>query len=167
MLVKCKKCGNKIERSDAFKVVVGKVNTYYCNEDEYNEILKNRKLKDETYSYINNIFGYKVTNTSMFKEINEIVDVFGYELLLSYLSENESYLMPVVQEKDFSNEYGKIRYFSAILKNSLADYKHNICNRNTEYEKYIEYDLPQMKFKRRRKKRNISEIEAEVGGSHR
>lgn len=164
MLVKCRKCGNKVERSNTFKVVVGGKNAYYCNKDEYNEILKYRELKDTTYSYINNIFGYKVTNTSIYKEVNEIIDAFGYELLISYLKENESYLSSVMQEKDFPKEYGKIRYFAAILKNSLVDYENTSDKNDKEYEKYIEYDLPEMKFKRNKKKRSLSEIETEVGG---
>lgn len=163
MLVKCRKCNKKVERNEAFKVVVGGKNTYYCNEDEYNEILKYRELKDKTYSYIDKIFGYKVTNTSLYKEVNEIVDAFGYELLISYLEENESYLSSVMQEKDFPKEYGKIRYFAAILKNSLADYENTINENEKNYEKYIEYDLPEMKFKRKKKKRSLSEIETEVG----
>ena len=101
MLVKCRKCNKKVERNEAFKVVVGGKNTYYCNEEEYNEILRNKELKDETYSYIYNIFGYKITNTCIYKEVNDLVDVFGYELLLSYLKENEVYLKSVIQGKDF------------------------------------------------------------------
>ena len=163
MLVKCRKCNKKVERNEAFKVVVGGKNTYYCNEDEYNEILQNKELKDKVYSYIYNIFGYKVTNTCIYKEVNELVDVFGYELLLSYLKENEVYLTSVIQGKDFPKEYGKIRYFAAILKNSLADYVNISGNSNVEHEKFIDYDLPEMKFKRKKKRRNLSEIEAEVG----
>lgn len=163
MLVKCRKCGNKVERNEAFKAVVGGNNTYYCNEDEYNEILRNKELKDEAYSYIYNIFGYKVTNTSIYKEVNEIIDAFGYELLISYLKENESYLSSVMQEKDFPKEYGKIRYFAAILKNSLVDYENTSDKNDKEYGKCIEYDLPEVKYKRKKKRRNLPDIEAEVG----
>jgi len=163
MLVKCRKCNKKVERNEAFKVVVGGKNTYYCNEDEYNEILRNKELKDEAYSYIYNIFGYKVTNTCIYKEVNELVDVFGYELLLSYLKENKMYLTSVIQGKDFPKEYGKIRYFAAILKNSLADYVNISENSNVEHEKCFEYDLPEVKYKRKKKRRNLSDIEAEVG----
>ena len=163
MLVKCRKCNKKVERNQAFKVVVGGKNTYYCNEEEYNEILRNKELKDETYSYIYNIFGYKITNTCIYKEVNDLVDVFGYELLLSYLKENEMYLTSVIQGKDFPKEYGKIRYFAAILKNSLADYVNISGNSNVEHEKCIEYDLPEVKYKRKKKRRNLSDIEAEVG----
>ena len=68
--VKCRKCGARIDQKTAFKVVVGKVNTYYCNEQEYNEIISARQIKDDTYKCINKIFGYVVTNTAIFKEIN-------------------------------------------------------------------------------------------------
>ena len=48
-LVKCRKCGAKVDIKEAFKVVVGKANTYYCNEAEYNSILAARKAKDDTF----------------------------------------------------------------------------------------------------------------------
>ena len=35
MLVKCRYCDNKIDRKDAFKVVVDGKNIYYCNEAEW------------------------------------------------------------------------------------------------------------------------------------
>ena len=50
------------------------------------------------------------------------------------------------------------------MKNSLVDYENTSDKNDKEYEKYIEYDLPEMKFKRKKKKRSLSEIETEVGG---
>ena len=35
---KCKYCGKSIDTDNAFKVIVGKTNRYYCNENEYNII---------------------------------------------------------------------------------------------------------------------------------
>ena len=44
MLVKCRYCDNKIDRKDAFKVVVDGKNIYYCNEAEYLTVLHDRKI---------------------------------------------------------------------------------------------------------------------------
>ena len=70
MLVKCRYCDNKIDRKDAFKVVVDGKNIYYCNEAEYLTVLHDRKIRDDTYECINEIFGYKVINTALFKELS-------------------------------------------------------------------------------------------------
>lgn len=50
MLVKCRKCGNKIDRNNAFKVVVDNKNVYYCNEKEYEEHVKEKqKIEREKF----------------------------------------------------------------------------------------------------------------------
>lgn len=155
-LVKCRKCGAKVDIKEAFKVVVGKVNTYYCNEAEYNSILAARKEKDDTFGCINRIFGYTVTNTALFKEINALVKVYDYDLILSYLEENFDYLYEVMQ-RDFGKEYNKIRYFSAILNNSLADYKSERLQ--PEPIKQEEVEVIESHYKRKTKRRGLDEIE--------
>ena len=155
--VKCRKCGARIDQKTAFKVVVGKVNTYYCNEREYNEIISARQIKDDTYECINKIFGYVVTNTAIFKEINALVKNYNYSLILSYLQENFDYLYEVMH-RDFEKEYGKIRYFSAILNNNLRDYKKE---KEDEYTpvKQVEVEIIENHYKRKKKRRGLDEIE--------
>lgn len=155
-LVKCRKCGAKVDIKEAFKVVVGKANTYYCNEAEYNSILAARKAKDDTFGCINGIFGYTVTNTALFKEINSLVKVYDYDLILSYLEENFDYLYEVMQ-RDFGKEYNKIRYFSAILNNSLADYRTEKLP--PEPIKQEEVEVIESHYKRKTKRRGLDEIE--------
>lgn len=36
MQVKCQICGKSIDRSTAYKVVVGDANKYFCSEEEFN-----------------------------------------------------------------------------------------------------------------------------------
>ena len=152
-LVKCRKCGAKVDIKEAFKVVVGKANTYYCNEAEYNSILAARKVKDDTFECINRIFGYTVTNTALFKEINALIKVYDYNLILSYLEENFDYLYEVMQ-RDFGREYNKIRYFSAILNNSLADYRAEKLPPEPIKKEEVESH-----YKRKTKRRGLDEIE--------
>ena len=158
MLVKCRLCGTKVDRNEAFKVVVGCKNTYYCNEAEYQKVLHDREVKDKTYECINQIFGYKVLNSALFKEINLLLEVYSYEHILAYLTENKEYITKVL-EKDFVSEYAKIRYFAAILKNNIADFK----MKEPEKPKEVNVDMPIINYKRRNKRRSLSEIEESVG----
>lgn len=154
MLVKCKSCGNKIERDKSFKIVISGKNYYYCNEEEYKSIVKNKELKDNTYETIYQIFQYKVTNTTLFKEINSLLPIYEYEMIYHYLLDNKEYLTNVLQ-KSFQNEYSKIRYFSAILKNSLSDY---LLPEKKE-KKEIEIEFVSMSKQTTKKRRNLSEME--------
>ena len=158
MLVKCRLCGTKVDRNEAFKVVVGGINTYYCNEAEYQKVLHEKEVKDNTYECINQIFGYKVLNSALFKEINLLLQVYSYEHILAYLTENKDYIAKVL-DKEFVSEYAKIRYFSTILKNNMADFK----PKEPEKPKEVEVDIPIMHYKRKNKRRSLSEIEEEVG----
>ena len=61
--------------------------------------------------------------------------------------------------KDFNNEFGQIRYFSAILKNSLTDFKVE----NKVVEKELIVDIPKNNFKPKQRKKSLIEYEMEVG----
>lgn len=148
-----------VDRSVAYKVTVGKVNKYYCNENEYTAIQKARELKDKTFSKIFECFGRQVTNSALFKEIAELEKIYGYKKIMGYVDDNMRYLSNTLTGKSFSSEYAQIRYFSAILKNSLSDYSVE----DTNYEKHIDLDLPEMKYKSKKKRRSLDEIEQEVG----
>lgn len=142
----------------AYRVVVKGVNHYYCNKQEYIEIQKRKQSKDNTFLCINDIFGYKVTSTVLFKEINGLHDTYTYEKIFAYLQDNHQYLQQVM-EKDFVSEYAKIRYFSAILKNNLADFK----MKEPEFVKSIDVDMPSNRYKRKKQRKALSEIEMKVG----
>lgn len=158
MLVKCKGCQEKIDRDIAYKIVINGKNNYYCNEQEYKDIKNKRKIKDNTYLKIYDIFGRKITNTILFKEVNELADIYGYEIIYAYLDKNQDYLSNVMS-KDFNNEFGQIRYFSAILKNSLTDFKVE----NKVVEKELIVDIPKNNFKPKQRKKSLIEYEMEVG----
>ena len=81
-------------------------------------------------------------------------------MILSYLKENFDYLHDVMR-RSFQSEYAKIRYFSAILKNSLADYQES-KNKIPE-TKTVEVDMPNMNFQRKSKRVALQDIEMEVG----
>lgn len=122
MLVNCKCCGNKIERESAYKVMTDKGNKYYCSKAEYEAMQKEKADKDAIYTEIVDIFGYKIQNSALFKEWKCWNELASNEKILSYIQENKDYIKGSVGKLN-STEYARIRYVSAILKNSLVDYK--------------------------------------------
>ena len=140
--VTCAFCKKKIDKDKAYPVKHGKRNVYYCNE-EHSKAKSPRDLFLETAF---EIFG-RTTNTAFFKEMKEISEVHGYEKMTSYLKDNEGYLNSVMQ-KDFNTEYGKVRYFAAILKNQLGDY----VMKKPEVKKVVTEDFFELTKKTSRKK---------------
>lgn len=121
MLVKCKGCGNKVDRKEAFKIVIKNKNHYYCSAVEYEQINIEKESKNKVIDLTFEIIG-ETTNTSVYKELTDISKVHTYRKILSYMEENLAEIYHAMTNTSSSSEYGKIRYFMAILKNSLGDY---------------------------------------------
>lgn len=130
MLVKCRCCGNRIDKTNAYVIQKGKSNFYYCNEGEYltiqsqkeKENQKKKELqeqKNKIYGICCEIFGYKIISSNFWKEYNSLP--ISQDILLLYLTDTKDKLSKALS-KSFDSEYGKIRYFFAIIRNSHADW---------------------------------------------
>lgn len=125
---KCKICGSTLDTKDAYKVTDknGK-NKYFCSQSEF-EVEETRKKKaaedkDRVYYLICDIMGEKeILNTALWKEKTEWNKAFSDEFISKYLQENKDYLTSAIARLD-SSQFAKIRYLSAILKNSLGDFR--------------------------------------------
>ena len=124
---KCQICKTPLDTNTAYKVVDknGK-NKYYCSQSEYEaEEARKKKVKedkDKVYKFICDLFGYEIQNTQLFAEWNLWNKLKSNEIIYKYLVENNEYLQQICN-KPFEGEYQRIRYFSAVLKNSLRDFK--------------------------------------------
>jgi hypothetical protein len=138
LLVTCKGCKTKIDRDNAFKVVVNGKNNYYCDQLEYENIMLEKESRVKVINLSYEIIG-QTTNTFLMKELGDIAKVHTYmkmsKFLGNYLNEFKKIL-----SRDFPNEYAKIRYFAAVIKNKIGDYKEVIENtevNNFEYVKVV------------------------------
>ena len=126
---KCRICGTSHNTQDAYKVVVNNKPQYYCSQKEYEEELARKKKaaedKDKVYYLICDMFGYEIQNTQFFAEWALWNKLQSNEMIYKYLRENEDYLQQIC-DRVFNSEYQKIRYFSAVLKNSLRDFKSKV-----------------------------------------
>ncbi len=124
---KCKICGTELNTTEAYKVTVGKINRYFCSKEEYDAEIKRKEKekedKDRVYRLICDILNEKeVLNTALWKEKAIWNKAFSDEIIAKYLQENKDYLTSAVSRLS-GTEYAKIRYVSAVLKNSLRDFK--------------------------------------------
>jgi hypothetical protein len=140
LLVTCKGCKNKIDRDTAYKIVTNGKNTYYCDQLEYENIIleKENRLKviDLSFRIIGN-----TTNTSLMKELGDIAKIHTYTKMLKFMENNRNELT-IIMNRNFTSEYGKIKYFSTVIKNKIGDFKEIIENNevnNFEYIKVVKY----------------------------
>lgn len=128
MKVTCAWCKIKVEKKDAVFKSSGKNNTYYCCQEHMEAAIKKKEfakkekeIKDKIYSILTEIFGYEVQNTVLYKEWSCWNKIANNEKIFNYLCENKDYIKGKI-ERLSSSEFAKIRYVSAVLKNSLKDY---------------------------------------------
>ena len=131
MQVTCQICKKKIEKDTAYRAIVigpksGKATTKYCCSEQEWKAEENRKKKskedrDKVYFLICDMFGYEIQNSKFFDEWRKWNKLKSDEMIYKYIRENEEYLQQVC-DRSFDSEYGKIMYFSAILKNNLVDF---------------------------------------------
>lgn len=162
---KCQICKKQLDTSEAYKILdKNGRNKYYCSENEYVEwqAVKDKEKTDKgrVFNLITKIFGYQVANTILYKEWQIWNGLRSDEVISAYLAEKESYLTRAMARLD-SNEYAKIKYFSAILKNDLKDYKvkEEIIERPTVVVDQTMYESP---TRAPNKRRSLADLEDEV-----
>ena len=111
MRVICRYCKSKIEKKDALQIPGEKYNTYYCNQECYSKANAEKKAKeierlakkqekeenkqkriDPVYEEIADIFGYRIANSALFKEMKLWRDICDDTKILAYLQEHKNYI---------------------------------------------------------------------------
>lgn len=131
MQVKCQICGKSIERSTAYKVVVGDANKYFCSEEEFNaEKARKDHAKEiletitECYQYCSG-YGEPPYNVVR-KELKENLKAVDVETICQFVKENREKLKKTVEKKverdgPFSQVYFSFRYLSGIIKREILE----------------------------------------------
>ena len=150
--VKCAACGEAIDKKIAMGIPAGKRTKYYCPEH-----VGMKSPKEEMYDMVFEIFGRKVLNTVLYKELDEIAKVHTYQKMTEYMKENKEYLEKCIY-KEFVNEYAQIRYFAAILKNSLTDFV--VKKPEVIIQKDIDFcmDVPVNNYKAKKKRKGMDSL---------
>lgn len=150
--VKCHYCNKKINKNIAFAMPYGKKTRHYCKEH-----IGKVPPKEEMYNLVYEIFGRKVLNTILYKELDEVASVHGYQKMTAFMEENRAYLEQMMG-KSFSSEYAQIRYFSAILKNSLTDFVARKPEPVIKKEIEVDLDVVTSKYKQKKQTQGMDSL---------
>ena len=127
---KCQWCKKDIDTKTAHREVINGKNKYWCNDECYTayEIEREKQVKikseyDEIYEITKEIFGYEFTGYSLLKrEISTWEKVGSRQKIIAYLKYNQDWLNTTMN-KEFANDYNRVRYYSTIVASKLHDYK--------------------------------------------
>lgn len=166
---KCRICGKVLDTSAAFRIE-GKPVKYFCSETEFKAEEERKKKvaedKDKVYRLICDIMGVQeIINSALFKEWVEWNKVADNVKIARYLEENKDYLTTAISRIE-NKIYNRIRYLSAILKNSLGDYRPKVVNETVKVQPKVVtvdetmYDTTPTTTRKRR--RSLDELEDEI-----
>lgn len=177
MQVKCQICGKSIDRSIAYKVVVGGTNKYFCSEEEFNA---NKARKDhakevletiaECYQYCSG-YGEPPYNVVK-KELKENLKAVDVETICQFVKENREKLKKTVEKKverdgPFSQVYFSFRYLSGIIKREILEKNWKAKQVAPTVQKTgIDLNFYNVKpnTNQLKKRRSLDELEDEVDG---
>ena len=128
-------------------------------EVEERKVIEKRKAdKDKVYYLICDIIGRKeIINTALWKEWEIWNRVATNEVIGQYLEEDKDYLISMIARLE-NNEYNRIRYLSAILKNKLGDYKPKV--KTVERVKVqVDVNLYEPQISTTNKRRSLADLE--------
>lgn len=154
---KCRKCGATIKQKDAFAVKIGKRNTYYCSEEEYLSVQKEQQAYDDLNDKVFEIFGYDIRNSAYYANLRQVHQRYTWQEILNCVIEHEE-LFDRLMQKDFSTEYGQIRYFIVVLENKLSEAK----PKEETIIRHIEEDMPDIKYTKKERRKSLEDFEKEV-----
>ena len=177
MQVKCQICGKSIDRSIAYKVVVGDANKYFCSEEEFNA---DKARKDharevletiaECYQYCSG-YGEPPYNVVR-KELKENLKAIDAETICQFVKENREKLKKTVEKKverdgPFSQVYFSFRYLSGIIKREILERGWKAKQVASAVQKTgIDLNFYNVKpnTNQLKKRRSLDELEDEVDG---
>ena len=128
MLVKCKTCGNKIEKGDSYcylhKTKSGKIQKrYYCSREHFHEPYIDNVYYNRTRRLVDKILGYVCISNEKNKMITRLYDV-GYSRkdVLECMKYYKDDIIKYMELKNIQNEYGKLRYVFTVVENNIKDF---------------------------------------------
>lgn len=149
MMVKCKICGNKIDRDIAYKVSKTNeetkkiTNSYYCSEGEYNKDKENKGLWREVLLLYDFILGFTSISKVKVNQIKEMEEVFTRREIYECLKYNADNIKLNMENKFISDEYNMICYITASVKNKIKDFSN--CGSGNMITNCSEEDIINMK----------------------
>ena len=177
MQVKCQICGKSIDRSIAYKVVVGGTNKYFCSEEEFNTDKARKDHAKEVLETIAECYQYcsgygEPPYNVVRKELKENLKAIDVETICQFVKENREKLKKTVEKKverdgPFSQVYFSFRYLSGIIKREILEKNWKAKQVAPTVQKTgIDLNFYNVKpnTNQLKKRRSLDELEDEVDG---
>lgn len=177
MQVKCQICGKSIDRSVAYKVVVGGTNKYFCSEEEFNAEKARKDHAKEVFETITECYQYcagygEPPYNIIRKELSENLKTVDIEMIYQFVKENREKLKKTVDKKierdgPFSRAYFVFRYVSGIIKREILEKDWKTKQVSPTVQKTgIDLNFYNVKpnTNQLKKRRSLDELEDEVDG---
>ena len=118
--VKCKICKKQLTIDTSFKVVRNGKNEYYCSEEEYNELLKEKEERNKCLELISSVFGIEFCPPMVVKELNNIAKHYDYKTIIDTFNDDEvkNTVGWFLDNNGFN--FGTVRYVFTIISNNIA-----------------------------------------------
>lgn len=163
--VKCKICSQQIDTDNAYCITKinentgKKTNSYYCSEEEYLEDKEKKELWKKVLVAVDDILGYTCISKTKVNMIKEIEEHYSRKQLYNCLINNANEIKRYLDEKGIYEEYGKLAYIFACVKNKIKDDSNNISVNisygvSMDYEEETEEQLQKRLEKMKEKKEN-------------
>lgn len=121
---KCQICKTEGWTDEFYRVKDGNRNLYYCNEDEYLDMLVDESNRKETLSFIVRYIlpeQYRFVPPVMQKQLKEIADTYNWEVvLLTIMRDKDTLHYWMNRDGKFTNDFGRASYLSTIIKNNIS-----------------------------------------------
>lgn len=137
--VKCRECGAKLEKENAYLVETIsektlKINSkYYCNQKCYENQIRRQDLILKCNDIMEEILEIPIrTNIYFNKMYSPIIQSYSYEVIHEFLICEQDYITTMLQGKDFNTNNVKIKYFLAVMQNNIDKYKN--VNTNNKFK---------------------------------
>lgn len=160
--VKCKVCGEKIEKEEAYCITKvsdsgRKTNSYYCSQQEYEKNKEEKELWRLLLLAVDDILGYTCISKTKVNMIKEIEEHYSRRQLYNCLTIHKEEIKRYLDEKGIYEEYGKLSYIFACVKNKIKDDSNNVVldtsfNSISDYEEETEEEFNRRLEKMKEKK---------------
>lgn len=147
---KCKFCGNKVDSDYAFQTCnrSGK-SSYWCSQSEYIKYVIEENKRKTVRSYAYRILGEEVSHSQLAKELDAWHETNSWDKLIAYFEANTDSLENKMNSKQFNSIYGKIRYLSAVVRDTIDDFKLEVEEPVRPASEFVEPVINNNKKKRR------------------
>ena len=165
--VKCKECGNKLERSDAYLVEsisekTLKINKkYYCDEQCYKKQETRKELIIKCNDLMEDILDIPIRSNIYFNKMySPMIKRYDYDVIYEFLTSEKDYIEQQIEDKDFNTINVKLKYFLAIMQNNIGKYEQVIKNKESFKEDIKHEIFEDIEFKPviEKKKRSLEDV---------